>query len=43
MFEVFYTGSIFCALITVYLLLFKEKVLRTYADIIFYYSTQVQQ
>jgi AraC-like DNA-binding protein len=34
MFEVFYTGSIFCALITVYLLLFKEKVLRTYADIL---------
>jgi len=34
MFEVFYTGSIFCALITVYLLLFKEKVLRSYADIV---------
>jgi AraC-like DNA-binding protein len=34
MFEVFYTGSIFCALITVYLLLFKEKVLRSYADIL---------
>lgn len=34
MFEVFYTGSIFCALITVYLLLFREKVLRSYADIL---------
>jgi len=34
MFEVFYTGSIFCALITVYLLLFKEKVLRSYSDIL---------
>jgi len=34
MVEVFYIGSIFCALITVYLLLFKEKVLRTYADIL---------
>ncbi len=43
MFEVFYTGSIFCALITVYLLLFKENVLRTYADIVlaFYYLFQV--
>jgi AraC-like DNA-binding protein len=34
MVEVFYIGSIFCALITVYLLLFKEKVLRAYADIL---------
>jgi AraC-like DNA-binding protein len=34
MFEVFYTGSIFCALITVYLLLFKEKALRSYSDIL---------
>ena len=34
MFEVFYTGSIFCALITVYLLLFKENALRSYADIL---------
>jgi AraC-like DNA-binding protein len=32
MVEVFYIGSIFCALITVYLLLFKEKALRTYSD-----------
>ena len=30
--EVFYIGSIFCALITVYLLLFKEKALRSYSD-----------
>jgi AraC-like DNA-binding protein len=34
MFEVFYTGSIFCALITVYLLLFKERALRSYSDIL---------
>lgn len=34
MVEVFYIGSIFCALITVYLLLFKEKALRTYDDIL---------
>ena len=32
MVEVFYIGSIFCALITVYLLLFKEKALRSYSD-----------
>jgi AraC-like DNA-binding protein len=34
MVEVFYIGSIFCALITVYLLLFKEKALRSYSDIL---------
>jgi AraC-like DNA-binding protein len=32
MVEVFYIGSIFCAFITVYLLLFKEKALRSYSD-----------
>ena len=34
MVEVFYIGSIFCAFITVYLLLFKEKALRSYSDIL---------
>jgi AraC-like DNA-binding protein len=34
MVEVFYIGSIFCSLITVYLLLFKEKALRSYSDIL---------
>jgi AraC-like DNA-binding protein len=32
MIEVIYTGSIFCALLTVYILLFKKDALRSYAD-----------
>ncbi len=34
MLEVFYIGSIFCALVTVYVLIFKENALPTYADIL---------
>lgn len=34
MIEVFFIGSIFCALITVYLLLSKKKALRFYSDIL---------
>jgi AraC-like DNA-binding protein len=32
MFEILYLGSIFCALVTVYLLMFKEDAIRSYAD-----------
>jgi hypothetical protein len=32
MYEIFYLGSIFCALVTIYLLLFKENALRSYPD-----------
>jgi AraC-like DNA-binding protein len=30
--EIFYLGSIFCALLTIYLLIFKENALKSYAD-----------
>ena len=32
MYEIFYLGSLFCALLTVYVLLFKQNALRAYAD-----------
>jgi AraC-like DNA-binding protein len=32
MYEIFYLGSLFCALLTVYVLLFKQDALRAYAD-----------
>ena len=32
MYEIFYLGSLFCALLTVYVLLFKQDALRSYAD-----------
>ena len=32
MYEIFYLGSLFCALLTVYVLLFKQHALRAYAD-----------
>jgi hypothetical protein len=32
MFEIFYLGSIFTAFATIYLLLFKENAIRSYAD-----------
>ncbi len=35
MFEVLYIGSIFCALLTIYLLLFKENAIRSYSNYIF--------
>ena len=34
MFEILYIGSIFCALLTIYLLIFKENALRTFSDYI---------
>ena len=35
MFEVLYIGSIFCSLLTIYLLLFKENAIRSYSNYIF--------
>ena len=32
MYEIFYLGSLFCALLTVYILLFKQDAMRSYAD-----------